>query len=234
MPARRARTRRIDLTSRPRRGTDRERPRPGWDATAGSAVPRPAVARPVARRAARSRPASPRGVRVRGTRPAPRPRRARTSRPGSSRPSHQRSARRASRTPSRRPHRWYSSELQLHLGQVFTAPRPRGTVADAYRQALNTGLRPVAACRHLTTAERGWSTKGPPHRGAGIAKPSPGGGRGNNQDEASMSSPSLRDGGAGPPIAVKRCRCAASLRSVLSDQLFDCAAAAHGHAARRG
>ena len=49
-----------------------------------------------------------------------------------------------------------------------------------------------------------------------------------------MSSPSLRDGGAGPPIAVKRCRCAASLRSVLSDQLFDCAAAAHGHAARRG
>ena len=39
------------------------------------------------------------------------------------------------------------------------APRPRGTVADAYRQALNTGLRPVAAC--------GTS---PPPRGAGPRK----------------------------------------------------------------
>jgi hypothetical protein len=37
-----------------------------------------------------------------------------------------------------------------HLGTPlrsghFTAPRPRGTVAGAYRQALTTGLRPVAA-----------------------------------------------------------------------------------------
>ena len=45
-----------------------------------------------------------------------------------------------------------------------TAPRPRGTVAGAYRQALTTGLRPVAASRHLTTAWKGlvfvWPSKG--------------------------------------------------------------------------
>ena len=97
---------------------------------------------------------------------APRPRRARTSRPGSPRPPHQRSARRASRTPSRRPHRYLSSQLQLHLVRVFTTPRPRDTVADAYRQALNTGLRPVAAC--------GTS---PPPRGAGPRKALHTGGR---------------------------------------------------------
>ncbi len=42
----------------------------------------------------------------------------------------------------------------------FTAPRPRGTVAGAHRQAL-TGASPVAATRHLTPAGRGWSALGP-------------------------------------------------------------------------
>jgi hypothetical protein len=43
--------------------------------------------------------------------------------------------------------------------EAFTAPLPRGTVADAYRQALNTGLRPVAA-----------SGTSPPPRRAGPLK----------------------------------------------------------------
>jgi len=42
-------------------------------------------------------------------------------------------------------------------------------------------LLPLA--RHLTTAERGWSTQGPPQPGAGKAKPSLDGGRGNNQED---------------------------------------------------
>jgi hypothetical protein len=43
------------------------------------------------------------------------------------------------------------------------------------------GLRPVAACGTSPPAERGWSANGPPHRGQATTKPSPGGGRGNNQ-----------------------------------------------------
>ncbi len=49
--------------------------------------------------------------------------------------------------------------------------------------ALAARASEAAPGRHLTTAERGWSTKGPPHRGAGKAKSSPGGGRGNNKDD---------------------------------------------------
>ena len=48
-----------------------------------------------------------------------------------------------------------------------------GALADAYRHALNTGLRPVAASRHLTTAQRGWSTVGPPHGGRAKQSPLP-------------------------------------------------------------
>ena len=74
-------------------------------------------------------------------------RRARTSRPAASRPSHQRRARRASPTPNQRRRNYFPSELPLlSWSGHFTAPRPRGTVAGAHRQALNMGLRPVAAC----------------------------------------------------------------------------------------
>ncbi len=49
------------------------------------------------------------------------------------------------------------------LGQVvFTAPRPRGTVADAYRQALNTGLRPVSVAMKSCRVAGGNLTRRPP------------------------------------------------------------------------
>ena len=58
-----------------------------------------------------------------------------------------------------------SPSVTTPLGQDnSTAPRPRGTVADAHRQGPQPGLRPVAASRHLTTAGRGWSFVGPPTR----------------------------------------------------------------------
>jgi hypothetical protein len=44
------------------------------------------------------------------------------------------------------------------------------------------GLRPVAACGNLTTARTGWSLAGPPNTGK-QSRPSPGGGRGNYQDD---------------------------------------------------
>ena len=64
-----------------------------------------------------------------------------------------------------------------HLGNSssvkhFTAPRPGGTVAGAYRQALTQGLRPVAASRHLTTAGEGLVLTRP-SKGASASGPLP-------------------------------------------------------------
>ena len=104
-------------------------------------------------------------------------RHARTWPPTAPRPPHQRRARRASPTPNQRQRNFPS--VTTSLGQDnSTAPRPRGTVADAHREALKE-LRPVAASRHLTSAGRGWSALGP---GTGKQSwPSPDGGRGNKR-----------------------------------------------------
>src|SRR5450755_4513808 len=74
-------------------------------------------------------------------------------------------------------------QLPLLVQDNSTAPRPRGTVADAYRQALNWGyvLSPLGGTS--PTVGRGWSSNGPPTQrgGQAVSGPSPGGGRGNNQ-----------------------------------------------------
>ncbi len=126
----------------------------------------------------------------------------------------------------------YANQLPARRPTSPTVPRPRGTVADAHRQALKPGLRPVAASRHLTPAGRGWSTFGP--RTGKQRWPSPDGAPGNNRMKLLCQAPPCEMVARGHRSLSRGCRCAASLRSVLSDQLFDCAAAAHGHAARRG
>ena len=143
--ARTARTPRPDRTSRPRRGTDHEPPRPGW--THGKILTPASNSRSTNSPSGRSIATSLTSWRTRARHnPRTRPHRARTSPPGSARPSHQRSAHRASRTPIDARIGTSHENFNSILVRVFTAPRPGGTVADAYRQALKVGLRPVAAC----------------------------------------------------------------------------------------
>ena len=58
-------------------------------------------------------------------------------------------------------------QLPLLVQDNSTAPRPRGTVADAYRQALNWGyvLSPLGGTS--PTVGRGWSSNGPPTQRGG-------------------------------------------------------------------
>ncbi|HWF36560.1 MAG TPA: MFS transporter, partial [Solirubrobacteraceae bacterium] len=98
-PARTTRTRQTDRTSLPTRGTDRGWPRPGWGASARSAVRRPVAARPAARQAAQSRPTPPPSAPTPGTRTANPAHRARTSPTAPARPPRPRRAHRASPTP---------------------------------------------------------------------------------------------------------------------------------------
>jgi hypothetical protein len=71
--------------------------------------------------------------------------------------------------------------LHLFRSLAFTAPRPRGTVADAHRQGPHSsGLRPVAACGTSPPSGRAglWQAL---HTTGKQSWPSPGGGRGNQR-----------------------------------------------------
>ena len=122
--------------------------RPGWGGSPARTTPQPTAARPAARPVARSRPASPSGAHSATQRPHTLPHHARTWPPAAPRPPRSARPRRATRTPNRCPRNYLPCVLLF--GQVFTAPRPRGTVAGAHRQALN-GATP---CCRLGTSPR--------------------------------------------------------------------------------
>jgi len=75
------------------------------------------------------------------------------------------------------------SYLDAHHPGEAQFPFARRLDPRVISNLARVGAWVIAHDVQFTTAERGWSTKGPPHRGAGKAKPSPSGGRGNNKDE---------------------------------------------------
>jgi hypothetical protein len=77
-----------------------------------------------------------------------------------------------------------TGEVRAAVGQPQLRARHAAGCLLSARRSRAAARRPrFALFLRRTKAGRDWSTKGPPHRGAGKAKPSPGGGRGNNKDD---------------------------------------------------